>query len=132
MYSPRRSSSNSLSRSALVLSLENLLAGIRPLFAALPAIVKRSAKKQLLRRFARLGVTFLNIGKESGLNAKTIFGGEHKKTIFARNNCCGVAFYDYDHDGWLECFPGKRLAPGRFPKARNRTRICLKNNRTYV
>jgi len=33
-----------------------------------------------------LGVSFLNVARESGLNAKTIFGGEHKKQISSRNH----------------------------------------------
>jgi len=51
-----------------------------------------------------LGITFLNVARESGLNAKTIFGGEHKNKYLLETTGCGVAFYDFDNDGWLDIF----------------------------
>ncbi|MGC0773644.1 MAG: hypothetical protein WB543_11965, partial [Candidatus Acidiferrum sp.] len=42
-----------------------------------------------------IGVSFLNVARESGLNAKTIFGGEHKNKYLLETTGCGVAFYDY-------------------------------------
>ena len=51
-----------------------------------------------------LGVTFIDVAKEAGLNAKTIFGGEHKNKYLLETTGCGVAFYDYDNDGWLDIF----------------------------
>ena len=58
-----------------------------------------------------LGVSFINVARESGLNAKTIFGGEHKNKYLLETTGCGVAFYDYDNDGWLDIFlvNGSRL-----------------------
>ena len=51
-----------------------------------------------------LGVTFVDVAKEAGLNAVTIFGGEHKNKYLLETTGCGVAFYDYDNDGWLDIF----------------------------
>ena len=51
-----------------------------------------------------LGVTFTDVAKEAGLNAITIFGGEHKNKYLLETTGCGVAFYDYDNDGWLDIF----------------------------
>jgi len=100
LSSSRRAFLKSLSRSALVLSLENILAIARPrrLFA--------SAQQNVLpkEQSSDLGITFLNVAKESGLNAKTIFGGEHKNKYLLETTGCGVAFYDYDNDGWLDIF----------------------------
>ena len=58
-----------------------------------------------------LGINFLNVARESGLNAKTIYGGEHKNKYLLETTGCGVAFYDYDNDGWLDIFlvNGSRL-----------------------
>ena len=63
-----------------------------------------------------LGVEFVNVARESGLNAKTIFGGEHKNKYLLETTGCGVAFYDFDQDGWLDIFlvNGTRLEG--FPK----------------
>src|SRR5207237_5344302 len=76
-----------------------------------------------------LGVNFLNIAKESGLNAKTIFGGEHKNKYLLETTGCGVAFYDYDNDGWLDIFlvNGWRLED--FPAGQEPTNHLFKNNR---
>ena len=51
-----------------------------------------------------LGISFLNVARQSGLNRKTIFGGEHHNKYLLETTGCGVAFYDYDHDGWLDIF----------------------------
>jgi len=76
-----------------------------------------------------LGVNFLDIAKESGLNAKTIYGGEHKNRFLLETTGCGVAFYDYDNDGWLDIFfvNGWRLEG--FPKGREPISRLFKNNR---
>ncbi len=76
-----------------------------------------------------LGVTFVNVAREAGLNAKTIFGGEHKNKYLLETTGCGVAFYDYDNDGWLDIFlvNGTRLEG--FPPGREPTCHLFKNNR---
>ncbi len=77
-----------------------------------------------------LGVEFVNVAREAGLNQKTIFGGEKHNRYLVETTGCGVAFYDYDHDGWLDIFlvNGSRFdtkwAPGQAPVSR-----LFKNNR---
>jgi hypothetical protein len=90
----RRNFLKSLSRSALVLSLENILAGVRPLFAGGTQSSATSQRPTASVPTPALGVNFLNIAKESGLNAKTIFGGEHKNKFLLETTGCGVAFLD--------------------------------------
>src|SRR5579884_1081023 len=53
---------------------------------------------------APLGVQFVNVAREAGLNAKTIFGSEHKNKFLLEATGCGAAFFDYDGDGWLDIF----------------------------
>ena len=76
-----------------------------------------------------LGVTFVNVAEESGLHAKTIYGGEHKNKYLLETTGCGVAFYDYDNDGWLDIFlvNGTRLEG--FPAGQEPTNHLFKNNR---
>ena len=76
-----------------------------------------------------LGVTFVNVGRESGLNAKTLYGGEHRNKYLLETTGCGVAFYDYDNDGWLDIFlvNGTRLEG--FPAGGEPTNHLFKNNR---
>ena len=133
LFFPRRSFLKSLSRSALVLSLENILAGVRPLFAtrsrsSVPS-QKPAAPAPTPSATPSLGVNFLNIAKESGLNIKTIFGGEHKNKFLLETTGCGVAFYDYDNDGWLDIFLVNGWRLEGFPKGQKPHSHLFKNNR---
>ena len=110
-----------------MLSLESVLAMARPrrLRAAPPQ--KAPAPKE--EASGDLGVSFVNVARESGLNAKTIFGGEHKNKYLLETTGCGVAFYDYDNDGWLDIFlvNGTRLEG--FPAGSEPTSHLFRNNR---
>src|SRR5438046_10290737 len=63
-----------------------------------------------------LGVHLVNVAQAAGLTHKTIYGGETKNTYLLETTGCGVAFFDYDNDGWLDIFfvNGSRLEG--FPK----------------
>ena len=112
----------SLSRSALVLSLEDVFSLVR-------TTNSNAASNNALAESPPLGVTFLDVAKQSGLNAKTIYGGEHKNKYLLETTGCGVAFYDYDNDGWLDLFlvNGSRLEG--FPKGQEPISRLFKNNR---
>ena len=79
---------------------------------------------------APANVQFVNVARQAGLNAKTIFGTEQKNKFLMETTGCGVAFVDYDNDGWLDIFfvNGTRFeakyAPGEAPVSR-----LYKNNR---
>lgn len=51
-----------------------------------------------------LGVQFVNVAREAGLKAKTIYGSENRNKYLIETTGCGAAFYDYDQDGWLDIF----------------------------
>jgi hypothetical protein len=126
LSSSRRVFLRSLSRSALVLSLESVLALVRPRWlSGSPRQNANSPKGQS----PDLGISFLNVARESGLNAKTVFGGEHKNKYLLETTGCGVAFYDYDNDGWLDIFlvNGTRLEG--FPAGSEPTSHLFRNNR---
>ena len=86
-------------------------------------------KTSSLETKSDIGVSFLNVAREAGLNAKTIFGGEHKNKYLLETTGCGVAFYDYDNDGWLDIFlvNGTRLEG--FPAGSEPTSRLFRNNR---
>jgi enediyne biosynthesis protein E4 len=129
-----------LARSACVLSLENVLALARPAYwKRLLSITQQepNANSQAAPEphpaanpaASALGVTFLNVARESGLNAKTIFGGEHKNKYLLETTGCGVAFYDYDNDGWLDIFLVNGWRLEGFPSGQAPTSHLFKNNR---
>ena len=74
-------------------------------------------------------MNFLDVAKESGLNAKTFYGGEHKNKYLLETTGCGIAFYDYDNDGWLDIFIVNGWRLEGFPKAEEPVSRLFKNNR---
>ena len=73
---------------------------IRSLCASTPVFTL----PQLLSGDPALDPQFVNIAHQAGLRSKTIFGAENKNRFLLETTGCGVAFYDYDHDGWLDIF----------------------------
>jgi hypothetical protein len=113
----------SLCRSALVLSFSDVLSLARPLpmfGQQQPAPAKSDTD---------IGVTFVDTAQQAGLNAVTIFGGEHKNKYLLETTGCGVAFYDYDNDGWLDIFLVNGWRLEGFPKGQEPVCHLFKNNR---
>ena len=123
----RRRFLKSLSRTSLVLSVEHVFALGKPFSPK--RFFQAAANPEQKPPSADLGISFLDVAREGGLNAKTIYGGEHKNKYLLETTGCGVAFYDFDNDGWLDIFlvNGSRLeefAPERAPCS-----YLFKNNR---
>ncbi len=76
-----------------------------------------------------LAISFSNIAREAGLSAKTIFGGVQKNKYLLETTGCGVAFYDYDNDGWLDIFLVNGWRLEGFPPGQEPTCHLYKNNR---
>jgi hypothetical protein len=98
---------------------------IKSLYAAVPVF----ALEDLLSG-TPLGVQFVNVAKEAGLNAKTTFGAESSNKFLLETTGCGVAFIDYDNDGWLDLFfvNGTRFE-AQYPKGEEPVSRLYKNNR---
>ena len=123
MFSSRRGFLKSLSRSTLVLPLEGVLGIVSRRFGWLAA--EQNAEKPA----NALGATFIDVARTAGLNAKTIYGGEHKNKYLLETTGCGVAFYDYDNDGWLDIFLVNGWRLEGFPAGQEPTSHLFKNNR---
>src|SRR5438045_7556447 len=116
MFWSRRAFLQSLSRSALVIPLERILE------LALPSA---EASQQ-----NSLAATFVDVAGAAGLNYKTTYGGEHKNKYLLETTGCGVAFYDYDNDGWLDiCLVNCSRLEG-CPARQEPTSHPLKNKRS--
>lgn len=76
-----------------------------------------------------LGVSFVDVAKQSGLNVVTTYGGVGHNKYLIETTGCGLAFYDYDDDGWIDLF----LVNGRqlqgFPDGNLPHCHLFKNNR---
>ncbi|HEV2353855.1 MAG TPA: CRTAC1 family protein, partial [Puia sp.] len=76
------------------------------------------------------GVTLTDVGPHSGLMHPTIYGEEFVKRYIFEANGPGIAFYDFDNDGWLDVFvpsgtSGSGIPPGQAPL----TNRLYRNNR---
>jgi hypothetical protein len=116
----RRAFLKSVSSSALALSLEQVLGLCRPM--SVQAATKEAPRSEL-------GVSYVDVAHPAGLNARTIFGGKHKNKYLLETTGCGVAFYDYDNDGWLDVFFVNGWRLGGFPAGQEPTSTLFKNNR---
>lgn len=136
----RRTLLKSLSRSALVLPFQDILsaAGLAQQAQA-PAGMSRDtyntparpAPKTLPSPVAGtpLGYRYTDQAHAAGLLTKTIYGNEHKNRYLLETTGCGVAFFDYDGDDWVDIFlvNGSRL--DGFPKGQEPISRLFKNNR---
>jgi len=61
-----------------------------------------------------MGIKFVNVAEQAGIKHKTIYGDEHKNRYLLETTGCGVAFIDFDNDGWQDVFlvNGTRLGEG--------------------
>ena len=79
---------------------------------------------------APAGVQFIDVAKQAGLTTPNVWGGVDHKRVIIETKGSGVAFFDYDNDGWLDIYltNGSRLdahwAAGAAP-----TTHLYKNNR---
>jgi hypothetical protein len=127
----RRRFLQSLCRSALVLPLEQVLGAVLPTAARgwsqqEPGPVEAQGVKAPGKD---LGVNFVDVAHRAGLTSKTTFGGEHKNKYLLETTGCGVAFYDYDNDGWLDIFFVNGWKLEGFPAGQEPTSRLFKNNR---
>ncbi len=144
----RRGFLKSLSRTALVLSLEDVLGLARPGFglgaqqgatAQKPSGSARQSYEAAARPAPKgapspvtgtpLGVQFVDVAKQAGLNVETIFGGEHRNKYLLETTGCGAAFFDYDQDDWVDIFLVNGWRLEGFPKGHEPVCHLFKNNR---
>ena len=75
------------------------------------------------------GVRFEDVARQAGLTDTVYYGSSEQVQYIVEANGCGVAFYDYDNDGWLDVFllNGTRL--GGLPPGATATNRLYRNNR---
>jgi hypothetical protein len=144
----RRSVLKSLSRTALVLPLEEVLRLARPVLGMTgtqatqtqkPTGNSRPAYEAPARPAPKgitspvsgtpLGVQFVDVAKQAGLNVETIFGGVHRNKYLLETTGCGAAFFDYDQDDWVDIFLVNGWRLEGFPKGQEPVCHLFKNNR---
>jgi hypothetical protein len=74
-------------------------------------------------------VNFTDWAPRSGLTAAAIYGEEFVKKYIVEANAGGIAFYDYDQDGWLDVFLVNGTKHEGFPAGQEPTNHLYHNNR---
>ena len=76
------------------------------------------------------GVRFVDVAQEAGLNTPNVWGGVDHKRLLVETKGSGVAFFDYDNDGWVDIYlsNGNRLN-AQWPAGTAPTTHLYKNNR---
>jgi len=75
-------------------------------------------------------VQFVDVAQQAGLTVPNVWGGiDHKRSIIETKGS-GLAFFDFDHDGWLDIYltNGNRLDT-HWPTGKAPTSHLYKNNR---
>ena len=75
-------------------------------------------------------VQFVDVAREAGLNVPNVWGGVDRKRYIIEAKGSGLAFFDYDNDGWLDVYltNGTRLNE-KWPPGKAPTSQLFKNNR---
>ncbi|HMD99671.1 MAG TPA: CRTAC1 family protein [Terriglobia bacterium] len=77
-------------------------------------------------------VTYVDVAKEAGLTVPNVWGGVDHKRYIVEAKGSGIAFFDYDMDGWLDVYMtnGLRLPPDdKWPAGQEPKSHLFKNNR---
>jgi hypothetical protein len=75
-------------------------------------------------------VQFVDVAEQAGLTVPNVWGGIDRKRVIIETKGSGLAFFDYDNDGWLDIYlsNGSRL-DAHWPAGKAPTTHLYKNNR---
>src|ERR1700758_3870121 len=75
-------------------------------------------------------VQFVDVAEKAGLNIPNVWGGVDQKRVIIETKGSGIAFFDYDNDGWLDIYltNGSRL-DAHWASGKQPTTHLFKNNR---
>ncbi|HKF45971.1 MAG TPA: CRTAC1 family protein [Terracidiphilus sp.] len=75
-------------------------------------------------------VQFMDVAEKAGLHTPNVWGGVDKKRVIIETKGSGLAFFDYDQDGWLDIYltNGSRF-DAHWPAGKEPTTHLYKNNR---
>lgn len=75
-------------------------------------------------------VQYFDVAQQAGLHIPNVWGGVSHKKLIVETKGSGIAFFDYDNDGWLDIYltNGSRL-DAHWPAGQAPTTHLYKNNR---
>lgn len=118
-----------LGRSALMLPLERFAGSFTSGTRSAP-LSQLLAQAKPSRPATLPGIQFKDVAAEAGLSkAINVFGGVQTKSFLLEEMGSGVAFFDYDHDGWLDIFLVNGTTFEGSPREREPRSYLFHNNR---
>src|SRR5262249_16303011 len=95
-----------------------------------PLALQASAGSSSPRPAATRPVQFVDVAREAGLTTPNVWGGIDRKRYIIEAKGSGLAFFDYDNDGWLDIYVtnGTHL-DAKWPAGQEPTSHLYKNNR---
>src|SRR5882757_3759389 len=95
-----------------------------------PLLLQQSPKPSLAPNPTKSPIQFLDVAREAGLTTPNVWGNPNNKTYIIESKGSGIAFFDYDHDGWLDIYLTNGSLLGKdWPAGKAPTTHLYKNNR---
>jgi len=84
--------------------IQAMTPGLRPRVLFAQAMADRADQPRTGKKHSGLPfeARFTDVAREAGLRAPAIYGGVDSKRHILEAVGCGIAFFDYDQDGWLD------------------------------
>ena len=106
--------------SALLFVLASMAIGAR-IHAQRPDVSSPSANSQDVIRF-------VEVAPQAGITAPNVWGGVTHKKFILETKGNGVAFLDFDNDGWLDVYLSNGMRSEGFPPGQEPTNHLYRNN----
>jgi hypothetical protein len=95
-----------------------------------PLVLQQPAKPNPSPNPAKSPIQFLDVAREAGLTTPNVWGDPNTKKYIIEAKGSGIAFFDYDNDGWLDIYLTNGTLLGKeWPKGQAPTTHLYKNNR---
>jgi enediyne biosynthesis protein E4 len=95
-----------------------------------PLLLEQSLKLNPSPNPAKIPVQFVDVAREAGLTAPNVWGDSNNKRYIIEAKGSGIAFFDYDNDGWLDIYLTNGTVLGKeWPAGKTPTTHLYKNNR---
>jgi enediyne biosynthesis protein E4 len=124
-----RCSRRSLLKSAAVLAGANLTEALATPVADLTGSPLIQAHTSTATD-AGVPVTFVDVAQQAGLSVPNVWGGVREKKYIIETKGSGIAFFDYDNDGWQDIYLTNGMRLGEtYESGKAPTSHLYKNNR---